>query len=80
MSSLPRQKLMEHFGITSETGRIDMETNVLWAKIFHDDLYVILTKEYQLLISIDGNNFSACGPFNDLGKGIVLNIIFALLF
>jgi len=76
MSSLPRQKLMEHFGITSETGRIDMGTHVLWAKIFHDDLYVILTKEYQLLISIDGNNFSACGPFNDLGKGHVTSVTY----
>ena len=50
--------------------RIDMATHVIWAKIFHDDLFVILTKKNQLLISIDGNNFSACGPFNGAGKGM----------
>jgi len=76
MSSLPRKKLLEYFGITTETGRIDMAAHVLWAKIFHDDLFVILTKKYQLLISIDGNYFSACGPFNDVGKGHVTSVTY----
>jgi len=71
MSSLPRKKLFENFGLTTETGRLDMATHVLWAKIFHDDLFVIITKKNKLLISIDGNNFSACGPFNGAGKGHV---------
>ena len=70
MSSLPRKKLFENFGLTTETGRLDMATHVLWAKIFHDDLFVIITKKNKLLISIDGNNFSACGPFNGAGKGM----------
>jgi len=76
MVSLPRKKLLECFGITAETGRIDMATHVLWAKIFHDDLFVILTKKNQLLISIDGNNFSACEPFNDLEKGHVTSVTY----
>ena len=72
MSSLPTKKLFECFGIQSEKGkRIDLFTNVFWAKIFHDDLFVILTKKRQLLLSIDGINFSACGPMKDLNKGIV---------
>jgi len=72
MSSLPTKKLFECFGIQSEKGkRIDLFTNVFWAKIFHDDLFVILTKKRQLLLSIDGINFSACGPMKDLNKGHV---------
>ena len=81
MSSLPTKKLFECFGIRSEKGkRIDLFTNVFWAKIFHDDLFVILTKKRQLLLSIDGINFSACGPMKDLNKGIVFSLWFLPLF
>ena len=75
MLSMPTKKFFECFGIQSEKGNridpVDLSTNMFWAKIFHDDLFVILTKKRQLLLSIDGINFSACGPMKDLNKGIV---------
>ena len=72
MSILPRKKLFECLGVVPEQGKkIDLSTNVFWAKIFHDDLFIILTKRRQLLISIDGNNFSEYGPFKDKEKGHV---------
>ena len=51
--------------------KIDLTQDVIWAKIFDDNLFVILNKKRQLLISTDGTNFSTYGPLKDFRKGHV---------
>ena len=60
--SLPRKKPNQ---------KIDLTQDVIWAKIFDDNLFVILNKKRQLLISTDGTNFSTYGPLKDFRKGHV---------
>ena len=52
-SILPRKKSNQ---------KIDLTKDVIWAKIFDDNLFVILNKKRQLLISTDGTSFSTYGP------------------
>ena len=61
-SSLPRKKSNQ---------KIDLTQDVIWAKIFDDNLFVILNKKRQLLISTDGTNFSTYGPLKDFRIGHV---------
>jgi hypothetical protein len=61
-SSLPRKKSNQ---------KIDLTQDVIWAKIFDDNLFVILNKKRQLLISTDGTNFSTYGPLKEFRKGHV---------
>ena len=60
--SLPRKKYNQ---------KIDLTQDVIWAKIFDDNLFVILNKKRQLLISTDGTDFSTYGPLKDFRKGHV---------
>ena len=65
-------KISKMFKISSSLPqKIDLTQDVIWAKIFDDNLFVILNKKRQLLISTDGTNFSTYGPLKDFRKGHV---------
>ena len=65
-------KISKMFKISSSLPqKIDLTQDVIWAKIFDDNLFVILNKKRQLLISTDGTNFSTYGPLRDFRKGHV---------
>ena len=39
---------------------LDLAASTLWSKLFHDNVFAILTKNRKLLLSIDGNFYRRC--------------------
>lgn len=54
MMTEPCVKLKQALGLINMQQQIHFNTCVQWAKIFHDDLYVLLTAKRQMLLSVDG--------------------------
>ena len=51
-------------------------TQTKFAKIFHDDLFVICTKNRQICLSVDGVHFKICGPFKNATLGHVSCVLY----
>jgi hypothetical protein len=45
--------------------QLDLAGPITWARLFHDDLFVLVTKRRQLMMSVDGCFFRLCNPFEE---------------
>ena len=73
------QKIFKIFGHIPEDYRVnilDLAPSTLFARIFHDDCFVLCTKTRQICISVDGVHFKICGPFKNSERGHVSAVIY----
>ena len=80
MKPLSTLHLYKTFGI--ERGEdysnyhLNLATVTALVKLFRDDLYVIVNRRRQLLISLDGLYYRICGPFKNEYRGHVTAVHF----
>ena len=79
MKNVDHKELLQLLGYLPEgySGtQIDLKTTTNFAKIYHDDLFVLITKLRQILISVDGVHFKICGPFRTSKRGHVTSVTY----
>merc|ERR1712038_1999781 len=83
MKPLSSLHLYHTFGIEPEAEKDDFSSYKLnlsnvtaLVKSFRDDLYVIVNRRRQLLISLDGIYYRICGPFKNEYRGHVTAVHF----
>ena len=70
LACLPSEDLYHCLGVIPEKNKkLDLSGLLNWGKIFGDDLFFLLTRRRQLLLSTDGVHFKAVGPFKDDQRG-----------
>lgn len=52
---LPKEHLFKMLG-----NELNLAKSVIWSKVFHDDLFAMISSENELLLSIDGVYFKTC--------------------
>ena len=85
MKLLSSLHLYQTFGIELERSgdqkdyssyRLNLSNVTALVKFFRDDLYVIVNRRRQLLISLDGIYYRICGPFKNEYRGHVTAVHF----
>lgn len=76
MTCLSKEQLLKCLEVPKDE-KMDIWKCVKWGKVYRDDLFLMLNKKHQLLISIDGFYFKAYGPFKNVyGLGQVTSVVY----